>query len=130
MPARGPVIRALGSSRKRSSHRLGELGDHLARAVFRGNQLVAVLTNWQQPHRQIGDAGVGEALEPREDRLLVTGRGQIADIAGVAAIQQLLIVGRRLRLGQNPVRAFFGGVDLGVRAQADGAVSLRTGLER
>src|SRR5262245_32592354 len=87
-PARGPVICALDCSRKGSPHLRRELRNNLPRAVFRGNQLVAVLADRQQTHRQVGDACVGEAAEPRENRFLVAGRGQVADIAGVATIEQ------------------------------------------
>ncbi len=55
--------------RRVGSHRtcLGELGDHLPRAVLRGDQLVTGVADRQQPHRQVGDTGVGELLEARQD---------------------------------------------------------------
>src|SRR5947208_14654826 len=81
--ARGPfVIGALGSSRKRSSHLRGQLRNNFARTVFRCDQLVARLTDGEQPYRQVGDAGIGELLETRQYRLLVTGGAQVTDVAG------------------------------------------------
>src|SRR4051794_8790275 len=89
MPDSGPgVIGVVGSSRKRSSHVGGQLRNDFARAVFRGHQFLTRLADRKQPCRQIGDACIGEAAEAREDRLLVACRRQVADVAGVTAIQQ------------------------------------------
>ena len=109
MPASGPSAVTAQPWRARANH--------LARTVLRRDQLVARLPDREQPHRQVGDAGVGELLEPRQDRLLVAGSSQIADVARVPTIEQLLIVGRRLGLGEDAVGAVLRGVDLGVGAQ-------------
>src|SRR5882757_5039616 len=106
----GPVICVFGSSRKRSSHLRHQLRNDVACTVFRSDQLVARLPDRQQTYRQIGDARVGELLEPRQYRLFVARRCQVADVAGVTAIEQLLVVGRRLGLGQDAVGAVLRGV--------------------
>ena len=49
----------------------------------------------------------------------VPGRRQVPDVAGIAAIEQPLVVRRGLGLGQNAVGPGLGGLDLGVRAEAD-----------
>src|SRR6476469_610570 len=112
------LIGTLGSSRKRSSHLRRQLRNDLPRTIFRCDKFVARLADRQQSYRQVGDTGIGETAEPREDRFFVTGRGQVTDITGVPPIEQLLVVGRRLGLGEDAVGALLRAVDLGVGAQA------------
>ena len=93
MPASGPV----GLARRlfaRSAHRASaaSLRDHLPRAVFGGDQLVAVITDRQQSHRQVGDPGVAVAAEPRGDGVLVTGDAAGRRCRGRRRFRETLIV--------------------------------------
>ena len=87
--------------------------------VARGEQLVAVLADRHDAHGQVGDAGVGEGAQPLLDGRLAAGGEEVADGAGVAEVEQLLVVRRDLGLGEDAVGAGDGHVDLVVAAHAD-----------
>ena len=84
----------------------------------RGEQLVAVLADRDDADRQVGDAGVGEGAEALLDARLAAGGEDVADVVGVAEVEQPLVVGRHLGLGQHAVGAGDGDVDLVVAAEA------------
>ncbi len=57
-----------------SLERCGEGGQELAGALGGGDQLVAALADGHDPHRQVGDAGVGEGAQTLLDGALAPGK--------------------------------------------------------
>ena len=58
----------------------------------------------QHTDRQVGDARVAEAAQPIDDRRLVAGRAEVADVGRVAVLEQALVVRRVLGVPERLVR--------------------------
>ena len=76
--------------------------------------------------------GVAEAAQPLDDRRLVAGREQVADVGGVAVLEQADVVRRVLGVPERLVRPRARRVDLVVAAQhdRDAGDDARRGLAR
>ena len=71
----------------------------------------------QHPNGQVGGAGVAEAAQPVDDRGLVARREEVADVGGVAVLEQADVVRRVLGVPERLVRPRPRRVDLVVAAQ-------------
>jgi hypothetical protein len=94
--------------------------EQFARALGRGDELVTTVPDRHHPQRDVSDAGIGEADCRRFTIVDSLPAGEdVADVPGVPVVEQLLVVRGDLGLGQDPVGAGHGGVDLLVAAEAD-----------
>src|SRR5207253_6948739 len=95
----------------------------LSRPPHRRQPLITVAADGHDAHRDVRGSGVDERLKALLDGRLAPGGEDVADLAGVAGVEQALIVRRYLGFGEDAVRSFDGGVDLVVAAQAHGDTS-------
>lgn len=70
----------------------GERGDHFAGATLDATSS-SRLSPMGSSRTEIGHARVGESAHPGENLFGVAGRAQVADVAGIAAVEQALVVG-------------------------------------
>ena len=66
----------------------GQRPEQLAGAAHRRQELVAAVAERNDPHRYVGDAGVGERPQALLDGGLAAGRQDVAHVVGVAVVEQ------------------------------------------
>src|SRR4051812_28296972 len=81
-----------------------ERGEEGLRPLLRLDASSAVLAERQYPYRDIGRPRVAERQQPVAYGGLVAGRTDVADVGGVARLEQSLIVGRKLGMAERGVR--------------------------